>query len=479
MRFRNLIVLTFVVLWAACAGAATYYCDLAADYTDATGVDHAGNQYTGVGGLQAAIRGTGNATALAAGDTLYLKCATGNLGRLVVMDCGADVSATGLGWALGDEVRNKDGAGDDWTGVICQLSVGADVQTILVELDAAYTSAVVADADGIENTTQSESCDPLDSHSCPGIQVDTASGDLVSGSINFVGCAADWSTGNGDTDYCATLDAQSVATNVIKCDGSNSDYLWFENLILANATAANFDTNASNMSACRFRFVVSDNAGTNAWNALYVKYSVWEHCIASGATLRGFYQADQSRLVSCVATGNGYDGFSLNNYCAVVGCVAEGNGDDGIETNGPAHTIAGCIIDGNTDDGIILGAADYTEIVHCRITNNGNYGIRQEDAADGAIGEDYNVFYLNATAHRLNIVAGANSRTAANAAECGYIDQAGGDFTLTAAAIMAGTDAAALVLDWTTTPANTGYYTAGIPRRTSAGGAILKTGGKQ
>ena len=47
-----------------------YYCDLDEDtHADATGADHAGNEYTGPAGLQAAIRGTGNATALAAGDT--------------------------------------------------------------------------------------------------------------------------------------------------------------------------------------------------------------------------------------------------------------------------------------------------------------------------------------------------------------------------------------------------------------------------
>ena len=177
--------------------------------------------------------------------------------------------------------------------------------------------------------------------------------------------------------------------------------------------------------------------------------------------------------------------------------------------------------------------------------------------ADEATIEDYNVFYNNTSGHRNNIATGANSRTAASAAECGYtvwsctISYDGGtdmnlvsagqtisdgtwtgtvksisdngdgtgtlsietlsggmpanndaftidggptpdadvdgtfsidattDYELTSAAIMAGTDAEAIKLDWTTTPDHTGYYTAGIPRRTTAGGAILKTGGKQ
>ena len=50
-----------------------YYCDLAKDFADQTGVDSTGNEYYGPGGLQAAIEGWGAATALAAGDEIFIK----------------------------------------------------------------------------------------------------------------------------------------------------------------------------------------------------------------------------------------------------------------------------------------------------------------------------------------------------------------------------------------------------------------------
>ena len=95
--------------------AVTYYCNLSeGTFADATGDpdgDGAGDIYTGPAGFMAALRGTGSATVLAAGDTLWL-CGTGDLQRLILMDCdGTDVSA----WGVGDVVQN----GDDDGGTPC------------------------------------------------------------------------------------------------------------------------------------------------------------------------------------------------------------------------------------------------------------------------------------------------------------------------------------------------------------------------
>lgn len=96
----------------------TYYCDMSeGTYADRTGNNNGADVLTGPAGLQAAIRGTGFATALAAGDTLEIKAGTGAEKRLVTIDCnGTDVS----NWDLDDRVRNKDGAGDDWDMGACE-----------------------------------------------------------------------------------------------------------------------------------------------------------------------------------------------------------------------------------------------------------------------------------------------------------------------------------------------------------------------
>ena len=94
----------------------TYYCDLG-ESTFADVVGDTNNPYTGPAGLQAAVRGTGNATSLTGSDTLKCK-GTGDLSRLVLLHCPSDVSA----WAPGDAVGNDVGDGDDWTGVVVQAN---------------------------------------------------------------------------------------------------------------------------------------------------------------------------------------------------------------------------------------------------------------------------------------------------------------------------------------------------------------------
>ena len=72
----------------------TYYIDPAADFVDRTGLDKVGAELTGPGGFQAALRGTGAATKLAAGDTIVIKAGILAIDRLILMDCnGTDVSA--------------------------------------------------------------------------------------------------------------------------------------------------------------------------------------------------------------------------------------------------------------------------------------------------------------------------------------------------------------------------------------------------
>lgn len=167
-----------------------YYCDLGAGtFVDRSGVDGTTNVLTGPAGLQAAIRGTGAATPLAAGDTIYLK-GTADLTRLLWFDCNA-VDVTG--WQIGDPVENYD-APKDWSGVIVQLNYGA-TDRILVWLDEGYTYNSVTTGDGIKNTAVGADpayVDPITSRNRVGIEIDTASGTVADGFIKFIGVNSSW-----------------------------------------------------------------------------------------------------------------------------------------------------------------------------------------------------------------------------------------------------------------------------------------------
>ena len=85
--------------------------------------------------------------------------------------CVSDVGSGGLGWVVGNAVRNYNtgggAAGDNWTGTIRAVDVGGNGNRIIVEL-ATGALAAVDNADGIDNTTQSEQSATLTSHSGAG-----------------------------------------------------------------------------------------------------------------------------------------------------------------------------------------------------------------------------------------------------------------------------------------------------------------------
>ena len=158
---RRVLGLLALLLFALPAWAAgPYYCDLGnATFADSAGTDHVGAEYTGPAGMQAAIRGTGNATALAAGEILYVT-GTGDLSRLVQIDCnGYDTTATP--WDEGDAVESLDGGAAQWSGVVVEAGVGAVADTILVWMTAGKDATYITVAYGINNTTKSESLDPI------------------------------------------------------------------------------------------------------------------------------------------------------------------------------------------------------------------------------------------------------------------------------------------------------------------------------
>lgn len=385
-----------------------YYCDLALDFVDRSGADSGANVLTGPGGFDAAIHGQGAATALVAGDTLYLK-GTGDLSRLVLIDCnGTDVSA----WAAGNVVRNKDGAGDDWTGVVVRANddpaggMTAD-DMVLVQLAAGKDSTDIDLADGIENTTLAESADPLAAVTTPGIQIDKNSGNTTTGNINFIGCDAAWAARAGQ----AVLDGFGLAN---ACTGlSAPDRLTFDHLTMQNSAGNGIDSGTSFADWLVFIYCNISNNTANGigTNASYNRYSIYAFCVVESNTGSAFGGNGLTGLAfgSRIKSNSTY-GAPLNNG-NLIDCLVCGNGDDNCSLYpGSTASIISCVLDGSgAGSGIKINAGAAVWAFGSRVTNNANYGSEEVSVPNNSNIEDYNVFFNNTNGDLQNIVSGSHS----------------------------------------------------------------------
>jgi len=270
------------------------------------------------------------------------------------------------------------------------------------------------------------------------IDIDTNAGSTAGGHIKFFGCDAAWTRGAAQF----VLDGNSAAANCLKVSGARHRY-WIENFTLQNATSYNLNMagDATAKSHWVFKTLISELSANHGGYTRYMNYSQFEQCIfrnngGQGLSSRGV----NTRFRFCTFSGNSLNGLYLNGtYPKLFGCLAYDNTAAGFEvTANKWATLINCVADDN-DKGILLKAtAPDTAIIACRVTNNATYGIDQESAGYQSNIEDWCVFYNNGgggSAHRNNIAVGPNSMTAADATECGYIDQAGRNYGLTSDAI--------------------------------------------
>ena len=240
-----------------------YYCDLDRDYSNENGIDIVGC-YRGMGGLQAAFRGTGDATALTengppAFDHLHVKgAAVNHAERLVWLNCGKDVSH----WSLEDELRDNGGGGAEWTGVVCEVSYAAQNDEILVELDAGYSQDEIDLANGIQNTTIADST-TLSAKASKGVEVDENSGNPGAGKpIIISGVNGSWA--NDGSLVC--IDGDSWATSAFTAD--NTGGFLFENFEFRNFVESGFGiSNTANVYYWGFHNIHSHTNGRDGIGA--------------------------------------------------------------------------------------------------------------------------------------------------------------------------------------------------------------------
>ena len=402
-----------------------YYCDMEADFVDAAGTDNGANVYCGPGGVQAAIRGTAAATALAAGDTLYLK-GTAHLTKWVGVGTTNDHAA----WACGDVVRDNGGGAVLWAGVIGQSQVGASNKAFLVQLDIGYDFDSINDnkASGISNTTRADTDPTIVTVVCDGISVDTNSGSSAAGQIAFVGVNAAWA--NDGTQ--AIFDADGDATYCLF--DANMDYLYFENLTCENATSDGIGQSGNPVKCMLINCRLNNNGGSGMGG--YFQYTKAFKTQFNSNSATGLYLAwNDTACVACEMIDNGADGWLqyTSGMAVAIGCLAHDNASEQMNHAGAAAGVVAvnCVFDGENDttssDGLITEAQSL--IIGNRFTHNdgaGKYGLLADPAGYAGY-EDYNVFFDNTSTVDTGFRGGAND---VNAAEDGYVDRATDDFNI-------------------------------------------------
>lgn len=170
---------------------------------------------------------------------------------------------------------------------------------------------------------------------------------------------------------------------------------------------------------------------TNA-SAGWLSSSAWTLVACEGDNNTGsgyFANGAQDRLLGCYFHDNGTSGIlSIGNYSSIVRTICETNGSHGISITGTLSiTISNCICaynTGGTTDGINIGTTQCV-LMNNLLIGNGRYGINSTDG--DSIWSNFNVFYNNATAARLNIPVGPNDITLTGDP---FTNGAAGDFSL-------------------------------------------------
>jgi len=408
--------------------AGPYYCNLAEDFVDRTGLDGTANVLTGPGGLLNAFTGTAAATPLAAGEILYLK-GTADLSKLVKFTVNADKSGT---WVIGDAVQNhNDGggaSGDDWVGRLVFISA----TVVTVQINAASTDyASVAIADGIDNTTRTEEIAGVNTtaKACPGITIATASGtDGVP--IYLIGCNGSF-VENGTK---VVLDGHDLAA---QCVETNKNFYVVRNVDAMQAVANGFTTiSTATPAGWVLVNVDSHDHGADGWGAAGGAgwlQSTWIRCRAYNNISHGWgVVTNGPGFVGCSAIGNGQRGWTGGSYYKMYGCIAHQNGGWGVYMN--YGLMANCVVDGNGESvgstgGVIVSDGPVV-IVNSRITDNTGYGLNASTAMVYSI----NNTFLNNTSGAttgsvvISILDGADTNITTGAE--GYISEEGNNFGL-------------------------------------------------
>lgn len=428
---------------------ATYYCDLdAASFVDRSGADSTTNVLTGIGGLQQLIYGQGAiSTPLAAGDTVYIK-GTYTLSRYVKIDCnGKDCT----GWTIGADVQDLDNGGASWTGKLVATnapiggvypmgaSPGAD-DIITVELTAGLTAADVVVAEGIDNTTDTDTQDPLASVGANAMYVNRSGSGAAY--IKYIGVNSSWS----EDGSCFTIDGGASGTIPGHLWDHRGSYTLFRNMVLRRAATRNLYCSGTNTDFCIFYRCIFELAGNDGTYVGNLRYPTYEQCQWLNNTDKGQeYGHYSSKYFFCYFSGNWANLYSISQSGLLYGCLFDNSTNLSVDVKVSGCQVYNCVFNDAGTIGFNVNATGYHTLIGNRFTNNTTYGIYGSVSSESSW-EDFNVFYNNGTNYSNIFQHGGNSLVATNTTEEGYTDKANEDYNLTTDAILRSTP---LILNWT------------------------------
>ena len=348
-----------------------WYVDVDSPNYDSTELGTTADPFLGPAGLYNAVNGVG-AGGPAAGDTIYVKGTTGRLDRLAKLTYANGSAAED--WAVGDVVRNYNtgggSPGDDWVGCVFKNDPTANVLYVTISSGDTGYYADIANADGVENVTQSENVATVTKATCP-IEMFTNIG-TIGARLTIIGCKDDasWTV---DGTQCV-LDGNDVVTNCVSTNGTG-DYWTLANFELSQAATSGLYAGTNKCAACILENVYAHDCGDLGIDATYVTPGLLVRCLAENNVSGGIKAYYTVTLIACVALHNtaGY-GFSAggSGNVSLVDCLAHGNLDNLTATSTGIVTAVNCVFDGAGRHGVSLTEAAAVFLDACRITNNGN-----------------------------------------------------------------------------------------------------------
>jgi hypothetical protein len=377
-----------------------YYVDLdnPGAWNGRTGLNHTGNEWLGLSGLQYA------ADQVTAGNTINIK-------GTVVCTTLKNITYDNLSgtFTVGEEVRidasNKGIVSED-TGTILTVEVTAGAFANNNTMTG-QTSGATADVNvtvAVKNI---------------GLDIDTNEGTVADGFIKFIGVNSSWV----DDGTRCKLDGNAGA--VAGCSyitQQSSNIICFENIEVDDADLNGFDNVGGYYPV--FINCWAHDCDTYGFDSAY--YGIYKQCLSSNNGDYGFASSTTAKYFGCIAHNNttGFYGGTI-----AVGCIAVENSIRGI---GNITNCLFCTIDENVD-GIYFITGKNQLALFNRITNQSDDGLIV--ASGESCYDDWNLFYNNtggdyddASGAGL-IEKGGNSKI--NSTGDGYTDQAGHDFNLT------------------------------------------------
>jgi hypothetical protein len=357
-----------------------YYVNIGAPaaWNGRTGLDHTGNEFLGISGLQKAL------DIAVVTDIVYIK---GTADASKWFTAAYDANAGNL--TDGEEVTwdHGEGAWGDGTdkGVVhFSGAFAAAPSTLQIEVT---TGTQWSDNDVIKGTTSGNTITASANAAASTIDVDINGGTNAAGWIKFIGVNASW---NQDGTR-AIIDFNSVAMHGFTLT-TVADMTWWENIEVQECGASkNGFYFSGEARGCVFVNCCSHNNGSSGFDTIGGHIAIFIRCAAYSNTAYGYNLGLYNRALFCSAKQNTLDGFynNVGAYLVLAGCISSDNTDDGVGAVSNTDFIFNCVVNGNDDDGIELKASTTQYIpliVGCRITN------QNENAADNGIyggGEPY------------------------------------------------------------------------------------------